>query len=61
MLWDSLVCGIDNGPIQCHLLAEPSLTLDKAIKIVLVMESADRNVKDLQKPHLLQAIHALKN
>ena len=43
---------------QRRLLAEPSLTLDKAIKIALAMESADRNAKDLQKP---QPVHVLKN
>ena len=58
MLRDRLVCGIENGPIQRRLLAEPSLTLDKAIKIALAMESADRNAKDLQKP---LAVHVLKN
>lgn len=37
MLRDRLVCGIENGPIQCRLLPEPSLTLDKAIEISLAM------------------------
>ena len=58
MLRDRLVCGIENGPIQRRLLAEPSLTLDKAIEIALAMESADCNAKDLQKP---LAVHVLKN
>ena len=39
MLRDRLVCGIENGPIQCHLLSEPSLTVDKD----LATESADCN------------------
>ena len=30
--------------------AEPSLSLDKAIKIALAMESADCNANDVQKP-----------
>jgi len=61
MLFDRLVCGIDNGPIQCQLLAEPALTLDKAIELSLAMESTDRNAKELQKTQHPQAINALKH
>ena len=52
MLRDRLVCGIENSHIQRRLLAEPNLTLDKAVEISLAMESADRNAKDLQKTPL---------
>ena len=52
MLRDRLVCGIENSHIQRWLLAEPNLTLDKAVEISLAMESADRNAKDLQKTQL---------
>ena len=45
------------GPYSVVYLQNP-LTLDKAIEIALVMESADRNAKDLQKP---LAVHVLKN
>ena len=47
MLRDRLVCGIENSHIQRRLLAEPNLTLHKAVEISLAMESADRNAKDL--------------
>ena len=35
MLRDRLVCGIENSHIQRRLLAEPNLTLDKAVEISL--------------------------
>ena len=52
MLRDRLVCGIENSQIQRRLLAEPNLTLDKAVEILLAMESADHNARDLQKTQL---------
>ena len=61
MLCDRLVCGIQNGPIQHCLLAEPSLTLDKAIEIAIAMESADGNARDLQKTQHLQTVNILKH
>ena len=60
MLRDRLVCDIENGPIQRRLLAEPSLTLDKAIEIAIAMESADRNARDLQKTQHPQTVNVLK-
>ena len=57
MLQDRLVCGIDNGPMQRRLLAEPALSLDKA----LAMESAEWNARDLQKSQHPQAVNVLKN
>ena len=53
ILRDRLVCGIENSQIQRRLLAEPNLTLDKAVEILLAMESADCNAIDLQKTQLL--------
>ena len=61
MLRDRLVCGIDNGPMQRRLLAEPALSLDKAVEIALAMESAERNARDLQKSQHPQAVNVLKN
>ena len=55
------VCGIENGPIQCHLLAEPSLTLDKVIEIAITMESADCNARSLQKTQHPQTVNVLKH
>ena len=60
MLRDRLVYGIDNGPMQCRLLAEPALNLDKAVEIVLAMEFAEPNVRNLQKSQP-QAVYVLKN
>ena len=52
MLHDRLVCGIENNHIQRQLLAEPGLTLEKAVEISIAMEAADRNAKDLQKAQI---------
>ena len=52
MLHDRLVCGIENNHIQRRLLAEPGLTLEKAVEISIAMEAADRNAKDLQKAQI---------
>lgn len=48
MLRDRLVCGIQENNIQKRLLAEPGLTLNKAMEIALAMETATRNACDLQ-------------
>ena len=59
MLRDRLVCGIENNRIQCRLLAEPGLTLDKAVEIAIAMEAADRNARDLQKAQI-PAVNAVR-
>ena len=41
-----------DGRIQHRLLAEPNLTMDKAVETSIPMELADRNAKDLQKTQL---------
>ena len=48
MLCDRLVCGIGDSRIQKRLLAEPNLTLDKALELALVQESAEQNAAQLQ-------------
>ena len=48
MLWDRLVCDIEDPKIQWRLLAEPDLTFDKAFKLALASESTNQNAKDLQ-------------
>ena len=48
MLRDWLVCGIANPTIQKHLLAEPDLTLDKAVSMAQAAELADKGAKELQ-------------
>ena len=49
MLRDRVVCGINEAAIQRCLLAEPRLTLQKAMELALGMESAAQNSKELQQ------------
>ena len=58
MLRDRLVCGINDQRMQRRLLAEPDLTCKKAVELAQAIESADQNVRDLQKstPSDLHAI-----
>uniref|UniRef100_A0A8C5MGF4 Gypsy retrotransposon integrase-like protein 1 n=1 Tax=Leptobrachium leishanense TaxID=445787 RepID=A0A8C5MGF4_9ANUR len=48
MLRDRLVCGVNDDRMQRRLLSEVDLTFEKALTMCLAMESADRNIKDLQ-------------
>ncbi len=51
MLRDRLVCGINQEATQRRLLAEPKLTLTKALELAQGMETAGRNVQEiLAKP-----------
>ena len=48
MLRDRLVCGIANPTVQKCLLAEPELTLTKAVIIAQAVELAERGSKKIQ-------------
>jgi len=48
MMRDRLVCGIANPMIQKWLLAEPELTLTKAVTIAQAVELADKGSKEIQ-------------
>lgn len=48
MLRDRLVCGINDDRIQRRLLSETALTFESALSIAQAMESANKNVQDLQ-------------
>ena len=48
MLRDRLVCGIGNERWQRRLLAEDKLDYKVAMKLVLALETAESQVKDLQ-------------
>ena len=48
MLRDRLVCGIVDERIQRRLLAEPTLTFQKAFELAQAAETADRNLKELK-------------
>ena len=54
MLWDRLICGINNGQMQKRLLSEPKLMLEKATKIMHSVESAVQNVCQLQNLQPMQ-------
>ena len=43
-------CGVVNSSIQRRLLAEQSLTFKQAHDLARAMETAEKNVKDMQKP-----------
>ena len=49
-LRDRLVCGLRSESIQRKLLTEVDLTFDKAERITVAMELAQRNAVDLQPP-----------
>lgn len=49
MLRDRIVCGVADDRIQRRLLAEPTLTFEKAKDIALAMELADKNTADLRE------------
>ena len=48
MLWDQIVCSISDGAIQRRLLGEVPLSVEKALQLAQGMETAARNVKELQ-------------
>ena len=48
MLRDQFVCGISDSAIQRRLLGEVPLSLEKALQLAQGMETAARNVKELQ-------------
>ena len=49
MLRDRIVCGIADSRLQQHLLAEPKLTLKKAIELARAQETADQGAQQLQR------------
>lgn len=48
MLRDRLGCGINDDRIQRRLLSETNLTFESALSLAQAMESANKNVQDLQ-------------
>ena len=45
MLWDRIVCGIQDQRTRRRLLAKPELTLKKAFEVAQAIESADTQVQ----------------
>ena len=61
MLCNRLVCGINDGKIQCRLLSEKELTLKRTWEIIVGMESAEKYAGDLQQPGTVQPVHTVKS
>ncbi len=55
MLRDRIVCGIGDDRIQQRLLSEKELTLQKAQELALGLETAAKNVRELQSAKNRQA------
>ena len=49
MLRDRLVCGVRDIRIQRRLLAEPKLTLKRALDLSLAIEAEDKDASEIQK------------
>ena len=49
MLCDRLLCGVRDIRIQRRLLAEPKLTLKRALDLALAIEAADKDVSEIRK------------
>ena len=48
MLRDRLICGINHNGIQQRLLAEKGLTYEKELELALVIESAEKDTKEMK-------------
>ena len=48
MVRDRLVCGVNDNAIQKRLLAEPSLTYQKAVELALSIETAAQSIRELR-------------
>ena len=58
MLRDRIVCGIQDQRTQRRLLAETDLTLKRAFEVAQAIESADKQVQELQHPRKAE-VHAV--
>ena len=47
MLRDRIVCGVNDQQIQKKLLAEKTLSFDRAMEIALAVESATKGARDI--------------
>ena len=55
MLRDRIACGIADSRLQYHLLAEPELTLKKAIELAQAQETVDQGAQQLQQKQSQQS------
>ena len=56
MLRDRLVCGINDQKTQRRLLAEATLTYEKAFTLAQALEAADKSAKELEKASGIHAV-----
>ena len=59
LIRDRLVCGVANSSIQRRLLAEQNLTLKQAHDLARAIETAEKNVRDLQGQKQSTAVHTV--
>ena len=59
MLRDRFVCGVHDIRIQRGLLAEPKLTLKRALDLALAIEAVDRVSSEIHKGHLQEEYASL--
>lgn len=64
MLRDRIVCGVNEPATQRRLLQEPELTFKKAYDIAVAMESASKDIHDIQRqpqpPQQLKTISSVQ-
>lgn len=62
MIRDGLVCGVNDDHIQKRLLSEPdgSLTLKRAIQLATAMETAVKDVAELQQSGMDELVHKVQ-
>jgi hypothetical protein len=61
MLRDRLVCGVMDDKIQRRLLSESDLTYDKATKLSLAMEQADKSAVEIKASSTTQSAQPVHN
>ena len=61
LLRDRVVCGTSDTKIQRHLLAEPKLTLKRALDLAIAIETSEKDALNLQKsnPQGNNVVHKL--
>ena len=60
MLRDRLVCGCRDRRLQCKLLAEKDMTFDQALAIAKALETAEKEIKDLQENSSTVPVHTVR-
>ena len=57
ILRDSLVCVLSNLKWQQRLLSDDALTYDKILKLLLTIEAAERQARDLSGMKVVHVLH----